>query len=213
MGERSGIYIYALPNCNESETSSHLLQSLYKRMWLFSHKKPLVVCGDTSEWSKLCGFIHYNVQYVMFIVAYITIKWQVACVHISSDQHQFLFDALRYANAIFQGKQKDLSVVGDVASTCTWHPCSLYPSMCKWKKCTWMVIIPPNLLRTHNNLSRYNNPKSSLIGVHNAHDSILHWQRTICMYVVVGVSTTLSILAVGCTLISLKERWMTEETS
>jgi hypothetical protein len=28
-------------------------------------------------WGKLCGFIHYNVKkYVVFIVAYITLKWQ-----------------------------------------------------------------------------------------------------------------------------------------
>jgi hypothetical protein len=26
-------------------------------------------------WGQLCGFICYNVQYVVFIVAYITLKW------------------------------------------------------------------------------------------------------------------------------------------
>jgi len=27
-------------------------------------------------WGKLCGFIHYNVQYVVFIVAYVTLRQQ-----------------------------------------------------------------------------------------------------------------------------------------
>jgi hypothetical protein len=30
----------------------------------------------THVWGKLCGFVHYNVQYVMFIVANVTLKWQ-----------------------------------------------------------------------------------------------------------------------------------------
>jgi hypothetical protein len=31
----------------------------------FSHKKPQLM---TLVWGKLCGFIDYNVQYVVFIV-------------------------------------------------------------------------------------------------------------------------------------------------
>jgi hypothetical protein len=27
-------------------------------------------------WGKLCGFIHYDVQYVVFIVAYVTLRQQ-----------------------------------------------------------------------------------------------------------------------------------------
>ncbi len=37
-------------------------------MWFFSHKKPQLMT------TKLCGFVHYNVQYVMFVVACITLK-------------------------------------------------------------------------------------------------------------------------------------------
>jgi hypothetical protein len=33
------------------------------------------IAHDT--WGKLCGFIHYNVQYVVFIVTYITLKLQL----------------------------------------------------------------------------------------------------------------------------------------
>jgi len=46
----------------------------YERMW-FSHTKKLWLM--IHVWGKLCGFIHYNVQYVMFIVAYITLNWQI----------------------------------------------------------------------------------------------------------------------------------------
>jgi hypothetical protein len=42
-----------------------------REMWgFFSHKKPWWLA--THVWDKHCGcFIHYNVQYVLFIVAYI----------------------------------------------------------------------------------------------------------------------------------------------
>jgi hypothetical protein len=48
--------------------------SHYKRMWFLSHKKHQLM---TYLWSKLCGFIHYNVKYGVIIVAYITLKWQL----------------------------------------------------------------------------------------------------------------------------------------
>jgi hypothetical protein len=44
----------------------------YKRMW-FSHTKNV---NSWHMWNKLCNFIHYNVQLVIFVVAYITLKWQ-----------------------------------------------------------------------------------------------------------------------------------------
>jgi hypothetical protein len=31
----------------------------------------------THVWGKFCGFIQYNVQCVVFIVIYITLKWQI----------------------------------------------------------------------------------------------------------------------------------------
>jgi hypothetical protein len=43
----------------------------YKRMWFFSHKKLSLV---THVLDKVFGFIHYNLQYATFIVAYIPIK-------------------------------------------------------------------------------------------------------------------------------------------
>jgi hypothetical protein len=51
----------------------------YKRMWFFSHRKKSIAAHDTCGFIlwQLCGFIHYNnVQYVVFIVAYTTLKWQ-----------------------------------------------------------------------------------------------------------------------------------------
>jgi hypothetical protein len=39
----------------------------------FSHTK---CCGSWHMWGKLCGFIGYNVQYVVFIVAYLILKLQ-----------------------------------------------------------------------------------------------------------------------------------------
>jgi hypothetical protein len=33
--------------------------------------RPWHICG-----AKICGFITYNVQHVMFIITYITLKWQ-----------------------------------------------------------------------------------------------------------------------------------------
>jgi hypothetical protein len=44
----------------------------YKRMWFFSHKKLSLIMTHVLD--KLFGFIHYNVQYVTFSVAYITLK-------------------------------------------------------------------------------------------------------------------------------------------
>jgi hypothetical protein len=44
-----------------------------KRMWFFLDKKTMV--DDTHVWGKQCDFIHYNVQYVMVIVAYVALKW------------------------------------------------------------------------------------------------------------------------------------------
>jgi hypothetical protein len=42
----------------------------------FSHKKKSH-CSSWHVWGKLCGIIHYNVQYyVMFIVACVTLPWQ-----------------------------------------------------------------------------------------------------------------------------------------
>ncbi len=38
-----------------------------------SHKRS---CLMNYAWDKLCGFVHYSVQYVVFIVAYITWKSQ-----------------------------------------------------------------------------------------------------------------------------------------
>jgi hypothetical protein len=38
-----------------------------------SHKRS---CLMNYVWDKLCGFVHYSVQYVVFIVAYITLKSQ-----------------------------------------------------------------------------------------------------------------------------------------
>jgi len=46
-----------------------------KRNWFLPHKKSQLM---TCVWIKLCGFIHYNVQYVVFIVAYSTQKLQFA---------------------------------------------------------------------------------------------------------------------------------------
>jgi hypothetical protein len=47
--------------------------SHYKKIWFFTHKKldKIGTCLD-----KLGGFIHYNAQYVMFIVTYIILKWE-----------------------------------------------------------------------------------------------------------------------------------------
>jgi len=39
----------------------------YNRMWVYLHTM-------THIWDKLCGFVHYNVLYVMFIVTCITLK-------------------------------------------------------------------------------------------------------------------------------------------
>jgi hypothetical protein len=39
----------------------------------FSHK---MLQHMTHVWGKLCDFINYNVQYVVFIVQYVTLKWQ-----------------------------------------------------------------------------------------------------------------------------------------
>jgi hypothetical protein len=44
-----------------------------KRQWLLSPKKSRLM---TLVWGKLCGFIHYNVRYAAFIVAYSTQKLQ-----------------------------------------------------------------------------------------------------------------------------------------
>ncbi len=40
---------------------------------VFLGKKPWLMA---RVWGKLCGFIHYNVQYVVFIVAYVTLRQQ-----------------------------------------------------------------------------------------------------------------------------------------
>ncbi len=40
---------------------------------VFLQKKPWLMA---RVWGKLCGFIHYNVQYVVFIVAYVTLRQQ-----------------------------------------------------------------------------------------------------------------------------------------
>jgi hypothetical protein len=37
-------------------------------------KKIEMVIAVTHVWGKLCGFIHYNLQYVMFMVVYIALK-------------------------------------------------------------------------------------------------------------------------------------------
>ncbi len=45
----------------------------YKRTQIFSHK---TLWPMTHVWGKLCGFIDYSVQYVVFIVAYLILKLQ-----------------------------------------------------------------------------------------------------------------------------------------
>jgi hypothetical protein len=40
----------------------------------FSHTK---THGSWHMWGKLCGFIHYNVQYMVFILTYVTLKLQL----------------------------------------------------------------------------------------------------------------------------------------
>ncbi len=45
----------------------------YKKTQFFSHK---MLWFMTHVWGKLCGFIDYNVQYVVFIVAYLILKLQ-----------------------------------------------------------------------------------------------------------------------------------------
>ncbi len=44
-----------------------------KRTWFFSHNTTWL---SRHGWDKFCGFIHYNVQYVMYIVAYVILKLQ-----------------------------------------------------------------------------------------------------------------------------------------
>jgi hypothetical protein len=44
--------------------------SHYKKIWFFSHKNFI----NGTRVDKLGGFIHYNAQYVMFIVTYIILK-------------------------------------------------------------------------------------------------------------------------------------------
>jgi hypothetical protein len=64
------------------ENNFTYISNPYKRTWFFSYKS----CNSWHMWGKLCGFIHYNVHYVMFIVAYTTLKiqydiksWQILC--------------------------------------------------------------------------------------------------------------------------------------
>jgi hypothetical protein len=56
------------PEYNKFITSL-VIQSPYKRMWVFSHKRT----QPTTHEDKFCGFIHYIVQYAMFIVTYISL--------------------------------------------------------------------------------------------------------------------------------------------
>jgi hypothetical protein len=43
----------------------------YKTMWFFSHKLSRFM---TQVWGKLSSFIHYNIQKMLFIMAYITLN-------------------------------------------------------------------------------------------------------------------------------------------
>jgi len=47
--------------------------SYYDRTRCFFHTK---IYGSWHMQGKLCGFIHYSVQHVMFIVIHSTLKWQ-----------------------------------------------------------------------------------------------------------------------------------------
>jgi hypothetical protein len=55
-------------------------------------------------WGKLCGFIHYNVQYVVFIVMYITLKLQldIKLWHITFFAIEMQADLLIYTMDKFQ---------------------------------------------------------------------------------------------------------------
>jgi hypothetical protein len=64
------------------ENNFAYISNPYKRTWFFSYKS----YNSWHMWGKLCGFIHYNVHYVMFIVAYTTLKiqydiksWHILC--------------------------------------------------------------------------------------------------------------------------------------
>jgi hypothetical protein len=70
----------SLIKCFFFQAKSHngimILSFHYKIMWFlwFLHTKS---CNSWHVWGKLFGFIHYNIQYVVFIVAYITLKWKL----------------------------------------------------------------------------------------------------------------------------------------
>jgi hypothetical protein len=69
IGDKNGMLQQIRTN---KENNFTYTSNPYKRTWFFSHKS----CNSWHMWGKLCGFIHYNVHYVMFIVAYITLKMQ-----------------------------------------------------------------------------------------------------------------------------------------
>jgi hypothetical protein len=56
------------PEYNKFITSL-VIQSHYKRMWVFAHKRTQPMTHE----DKFCGFIHYIVQYAVFIVTYISL--------------------------------------------------------------------------------------------------------------------------------------------
>jgi hypothetical protein len=64
--------------------------------------KQKAIAHDTQ--GKLCGFIHYNVQYVVFIVMYITLKLQldIKLWHITFFAIEMQADLLIYTMDKFQ---------------------------------------------------------------------------------------------------------------
>jgi hypothetical protein len=57
----------------KAELTSSVNSCPDKRTWFFSHNTTWL---SRHGWDKFCGFIHYNVQYVMYIVAYVILKLQ-----------------------------------------------------------------------------------------------------------------------------------------
>jgi len=83
--------------------------------------------------------------------------------------------------------------LGDLTSMCT---CVLYPSSCKWKKCTWTDYSTKFAVHPQEHFWVIQVPQIIVDWFIQMHDPILHHQQGL-LYVV-DVLATPSILAVGC---------------
>jgi hypothetical protein len=72
-------------------------------------------------WGKLCGFIRYNVQYVVFVVAYITLKWQLCNMYhylMSSYHFNLIYGTINITYCTLYETRKFISHVSWATAFC-----------------------------------------------------------------------------------------------